>query len=131
MLMRISLILGIYKDLHILYPEPDLADKWVRLPNSNPLFGGEPALTLMIEGGSTVSTTSGGYSTEGAAGGTDAAQPQAASNRRLPPGPCLYPSRGILEAVSSPADLPLILELETWSNDRLRRGSQNQPVLLL
>src|ERR1022692_2134948 len=24
MLMRISLILGIYKDLHILYPEPDL-----------------------------------------------------------------------------------------------------------
>jgi hypothetical protein len=51
MLMRISLILGIYKDLHILYPEPDLADKWVRLPNSNPLFGGEPALTLMIEGG--------------------------------------------------------------------------------
>jgi hypothetical protein len=51
MLMRISLVLGIYKDLHILYPEPDLADRWVRLPNSNPLFGGAPALTLMIEGG--------------------------------------------------------------------------------
>jgi hypothetical protein len=51
MLMRISLVLGIYKDLHILYPEPDLADRWVRLPNSNPLFGGQPALTLMIEAG--------------------------------------------------------------------------------
>jgi hypothetical protein len=51
MLMRISLILGIYKDLHILYPEPDLANRWVRLPNSNPLFGGQPALALMIEGG--------------------------------------------------------------------------------
>ena len=51
MLMRISLVLGIYKDLHILYPEPDLADRWVRLPNNNPLFGGAPALTLMIEGG--------------------------------------------------------------------------------
>jgi len=51
MLMRISLVLGIYKDLHILYPEPDLANRWVRLPNSNPLFGGQPALTLMIEGG--------------------------------------------------------------------------------
>jgi hypothetical protein len=51
MLMRISLILGIYKDLHILYPEPALADRWVRLPNSNPLFGGEPALSLMIESG--------------------------------------------------------------------------------
>ena len=51
MLMRISLVLGIYKDLHILYPEPELADRWVRLPNSNSLFGGKPALTLMTEGG--------------------------------------------------------------------------------
>jgi Antitoxin Xre/MbcA/ParS C-terminal toxin-binding domain/Antitoxin Xre-like helix-turn-helix domain len=51
MLMRISLVLGIYKDLHILYPEPDLADRWVGLPNSNPLFGGRPALALMTEGG--------------------------------------------------------------------------------
>ena len=51
MLMRISLVLGIYKDLHILYPEPDLANRWVRLPNNNPLFGGQPALTLMIAGG--------------------------------------------------------------------------------
>ena len=50
-LMRISLVLGIYKALHILYAEPDLADRWVKLPNSNPLFGGKPALTLMTEGG--------------------------------------------------------------------------------
>jgi hypothetical protein len=50
-LMRISLVLGIYKDLHILYPEPDLADRWINLPNSNPLFGGKPALRLMVEGG--------------------------------------------------------------------------------
>jgi len=51
MLMRISLVLGIYKDLRILYPERGLADNWVRLPNSNPLFGGRPALALMAEGG--------------------------------------------------------------------------------
>lgn len=51
MLMRISLVLGIFKALRILYPEKDLADRWVRLPNSNPLFGGRPALTLMTEGG--------------------------------------------------------------------------------
>jgi hypothetical protein len=49
MLMRISLILGIYKALQILYPEPDLADRWVKLPNSNPLFGGKPALALMTD----------------------------------------------------------------------------------
>jgi Antitoxin Xre/MbcA/ParS C-terminal toxin-binding domain len=51
MLMRISLVLGIYKALHILYPDPQLADRWVRLPNSNPMFGGNPALALMTESG--------------------------------------------------------------------------------
>jgi hypothetical protein len=50
-LVRISLLLGIYKDLHILYPDEDLADRWVQLPNSNPLFGGKPALRLMIDDG--------------------------------------------------------------------------------
>ena len=50
-LMRISLVTGIYKALHILYPEVQLADGWVRLPNTNPLFGGGPALALMTEGG--------------------------------------------------------------------------------
>ncbi|MDX1983729.1 MAG: MbcA/ParS/Xre antitoxin family protein [Bryobacteraceae bacterium] len=50
-LMRISLLLGIFKDLRILYPEPELADRWVKLPNSNPLFGGKAALERMIEGG--------------------------------------------------------------------------------
>ena len=51
MLLRISLVLGIFKDLRILYPERDLADRWVRLPNSNPLFGGKPALSLMLDAG--------------------------------------------------------------------------------
>lgn len=51
MLIRISLVLGIYKALRILYPEPGLADRWVKLPNSNPLFGGQPALSLMTGGG--------------------------------------------------------------------------------
>jgi hypothetical protein len=51
MLIRISLVLGIYKDLHILYPEAGLADRWVNLPNSNPLFGGRTALAFMSEAG--------------------------------------------------------------------------------
>lgn len=51
MLMRISLLLGIFKALRILYPDKELADRWVRLPNTNPLFGGRPALALMTEGG--------------------------------------------------------------------------------
>ena len=50
-LIRISLVLGIYKALHILYPEERLADAWVKLPNSNALFGGRPALTIMTEAG--------------------------------------------------------------------------------
>jgi len=51
MLIRISLALGIYKALHILYPERDLANRWVTLPNSNQLFGGRPAIDLMTSGG--------------------------------------------------------------------------------
>ncbi len=51
MLLRISLVLAIFKDLRILYPERDLADRWVQLPNSNPLFGGKPALAFMTEAG--------------------------------------------------------------------------------
>jgi hypothetical protein len=50
-LTRISLLLGIYKALHILYPDDALADRWLKLPNGNPLFGGKPALALMVDGG--------------------------------------------------------------------------------
>ena len=50
-LTRLSLIIGIYKNLQILYPEPAFADAWVRMPNSHPLFGGRRALDLMIDGG--------------------------------------------------------------------------------
>jgi hypothetical protein len=50
MLTRISLVIGIYKALHILYGE-ELADRWVKLPNSNPQFAGRPALTFMVDTG--------------------------------------------------------------------------------
>jgi hypothetical protein len=51
MLTRLSLLLGIYKDLQILYPEPAFADRWVRMPNSNPIFGGRAPIELMVEAG--------------------------------------------------------------------------------
>jgi hypothetical protein len=50
-LIRISLVLGIYKALHILYPEPALADRWMQLPNTNPLFGGRTPLAMIMETG--------------------------------------------------------------------------------
>lgn len=50
-LTRLSLVFGIYKALHVLYPDAGLADRWVRLPNAHPLFGGQPALAMMIDGG--------------------------------------------------------------------------------
>jgi hypothetical protein len=50
-LSRISLVLGIYKALHILYPQPELADQWVKLRNANPLMGGKTPLELMVDGG--------------------------------------------------------------------------------
>ncbi len=49
-LERVSHILGIYKDLHILLQDPEDADAWIRRPNRNPLFGGRPALDRMLGG---------------------------------------------------------------------------------
>jgi hypothetical protein len=49
-LTRISLILGIYKDLHILFPDAALADRWVKLPNANPIFGGTTPAEFMSQG---------------------------------------------------------------------------------
>ena len=49
-LTRISLVLGIFKALNILYSQK-LADAWVNLPNSNPMFSRESPLNYMIKGG--------------------------------------------------------------------------------
>jgi hypothetical protein len=50
-LTRISLVLGIYKALHILYPEPAFADRWMRMPNSHATFGGVTPLVLVANAG--------------------------------------------------------------------------------
>jgi hypothetical protein len=49
-LTRISLLTGIFKALNILYRKK-LADRWVRLPNTNPMFGGAMPLAYMVKGG--------------------------------------------------------------------------------
>jgi hypothetical protein len=49
-LTRISLLIGIYKALNILY-SPKLADAWISLANSNPMFGGDSPLGYMKKGG--------------------------------------------------------------------------------
>ena len=50
MLTRISYLVGIFKALNILYGQA-LADEWVRLPNTNPIFGGRTPLAYMLMGG--------------------------------------------------------------------------------
>jgi len=49
-LARISLLLGIFKALNILYSRK-LADAWITRPNSSPMFAGEPPLAYMVRGG--------------------------------------------------------------------------------
>ena len=49
-LERLSYLLGIYKSLQILIPDPRAADEWVRKPNAAPLFGGRSALERMLSG---------------------------------------------------------------------------------
>jgi uncharacterized protein (DUF2384 family) len=47
-LERISVLLGIYKALHILFPTAERANAWLRRPNE--AFGGETALDVMLKG---------------------------------------------------------------------------------
>ena len=49
-LTRVSLLIGIYKALNILYSQK-LADAWISLPNTNPMFGGDSPLDYMKKGG--------------------------------------------------------------------------------
>lgn len=49
-LTRISLLVGIFKALNILY-SPALADAWITLRNRNPMFKGMSPLAYMIQRG--------------------------------------------------------------------------------
>jgi hypothetical protein len=47
---RISHVLGIFKALQLLFPDPTRADAWLRRPNTATPFGGRPALERMLSG---------------------------------------------------------------------------------
>jgi hypothetical protein len=48
-IMRISYVLGIYKQLNILLPTPANADSWLSEPNSEALFNGNSALDFLLK----------------------------------------------------------------------------------
>ena len=50
-LTRISLVLGIYKSLQILHPEPAFADHWMRMPNTNAVFAGRAPIDFLADAG--------------------------------------------------------------------------------
>lgn len=49
-LMRLSAMIGVFKALHLLFAD-GMADRWVRLRNSGPLFGNLTPVEAMIERG--------------------------------------------------------------------------------
>ena len=49
-LTRISALVGVYKGLHLLFAD-DMADRWIRLKNSGPLFEKETPIQAMLVGG--------------------------------------------------------------------------------
>jgi hypothetical protein len=49
-LMRISLVIGIYKALHIYFGKP-WADRWVALANRGPMFAGQAPIDYMLRQG--------------------------------------------------------------------------------
>jgi len=49
-LVRVSYLIGIFKSLNILYSQR-LADQWMQLPNTNPIFAGRTPLAYILRGG--------------------------------------------------------------------------------
>lgn len=49
-LLRVSYLIGIFKALNILYSEK-LANSWIQLTNTNPVFGNQTPLAYMLKGG--------------------------------------------------------------------------------
>lgn len=49
-LTRVSLLVGIFKAVNVLHSEA-LADRWIHLPNTNPIFAGSTPLAYMMRGG--------------------------------------------------------------------------------
>lgn len=49
-LTRVSLLIGIFKALNILF-NPRLANQWTSRPNSNPMFNGAPPLQFLARAG--------------------------------------------------------------------------------
>jgi hypothetical protein len=49
-LVRISLVIGIYKALHIYFSQA-WADRWIRLANRDPMFAGRAPIDFMIRHG--------------------------------------------------------------------------------
>jgi Protein of unknown function (DUF2384) len=48
--MRASAMIGVFKGLHLLFAD-GMADRWVRLRNSGPLFENRTPIDAMIDGG--------------------------------------------------------------------------------
>jgi len=49
-LLRLSAVLGIHKNLRILFGRPEDEDAWLKKPNDAAVFGGQPPLTLVTSG---------------------------------------------------------------------------------
>lgn len=49
-MLRLSAVIGIYKALKLYFSDP-LANRWISLPNTGPLFGGARPIDTMIDGG--------------------------------------------------------------------------------
>jgi hypothetical protein len=49
-LLRLSAVLGIHKNLRILFARPEDEDAWLKKANDAAVFGGQPPLTLVTSG---------------------------------------------------------------------------------
>ncbi len=129
-LARISLLLGIFKALNILYNKK-LADAWVQLPNSNPMFGGESPLAAMIKGwspGPDPGTTTGGRAARRSLVAPRITQLRQDDTHRLIPARYREDGASMLARLTSdPQHLHDLFQLEAATNERLLGESNLLP----
>jgi hypothetical protein len=129
-LERLSYLLGIYKSLQILLPDPRAADAWVRKPNSAAVRRTLGTRAHAFRPGSPTCTSCASTSTPSAVTRRRRQQPGMARNhppcercgsrRAIASSPSRLPTIHLFERVADPADWDALYQLESHDQSALR-----------
>jgi RES domain-containing protein len=132
--VRISYLIGIFKSLNILYSQR-LADRWMQLPNTNPIFAGRTPLDYILRGGTPAWTSCAACSMRDAAAvekrivmvALPITDLRRFDTHRLLPAKYSPNYDSVLTRIADDEDLQLIFELDNATNARLQAEENLSP----